>query len=649
MDNERGQSDPTGPSPSAAAAFAALSYASREKADTFLEEQSRLAREQAEVSAKQGRLLDLQIDTLQKADEFENSHLRWRRFNEWMGGALQILLVLVGLAIVAGLGAALWSAASDNGLVIEAFSVPPDLAAKGLTGEVIANKVLDRLALLQAQTASGRTSASYANNWGDDIKVQIPNTGVSIGEFNRALHQWLGHATHISGEVYRTPTGIAVSARVGTFSTPIFTGAESGIDALVNQVAEQVYRSTQPYRYATWLFVHGHSPDKAAAVLQTIIADGSPLERGWAYNGMASIALHAAGDEAGAAEYARKALESDSHLLLPRTNFIGSEFDLGHDEAVLRSAPALAATVAEGDPTLKDVTRAQVVPHAQARIAMSAGDNAAALAAARKALATGDTEYGPQYAAIACALLHDEACMRASWAMLPATTDPENLRDSAIQRMNAARGRWDALLAGAPGFHAARMRALKAAQADSALFDSPLWALAAAHHGDFATAHRQIDATPLDCIYCLRVRGQVDALAHNWSGAASWFARAQAAAPSSPLVATDWGEMLLHKGDFDAAIVRFDLAHQKGPNFADPLEMWGEALIAKNRSDLALAKFEEAAKDAPNWGRLHLKWGEALLWSGDKDGAQKQFATASALFLTPSEQTDLARLGTAHG
>ncbi len=107
--------------------------------------------------------------------------------------------------------------------------------------------------------------------------------------------------------------------------------------------------------------------------------------------------------------------------------------------------------------------------------------------------------------------------------------------------------------------------------------------------------------------------------------------------------------MLLAKGDYDAAIAKFMLANQKGPHFADPLEMWGEALIAKNRSDLALAKFAEADKYAPNWGRLHLKWGEALLWSGDGADAQKQFAIASGLDLTAAEKSELLRLRSMHG
>jgi len=99
---------------------------------------------------------------------------------------------------------------------------------------------------------------------------------------------------------------------------------------------------------------------------------------------------------------------------------------------------------------------------------------------------------------------------------------------------------------------------------------------------------------------------------------------------------------LLDQDDPDAAITKFAIASQKGPRFADPLEMWGEALMKKNRSDLALAKFVEADKYAPNWGKLHLKWGEALVYAGKKDEAQKQFAIAAGLDLVQADRTELS-------
>src|SRR5271156_2748874 len=86
------------------AAFATLAAASQAKADAFLDEQTRLAK--------------LQSQNLVELNAFEPSHLRWRRFNDQMKGALQIMLVAVGALIVAAIGAAIWSAAHDNSLVI---------------------------------------------------------------------------------------------------------------------------------------------------------------------------------------------------------------------------------------------------------------------------------------------------------------------------------------------------------------------------------------------------------------------------------------------------------------------------------------------------------------------------------------------------
>ena len=596
---------------------------------------------------KQGRLADLQSQSLIDQNAFELSHLRWRRFGDQMSGALQMMLALIGLLIVIGLGTAIWYAANDNGLVVEAFSVPPELAAKGLTGEVIATKVLDRLAAFQAQTGSMRTSESYANNWGGDIKVQIPNTGVSIGEFNRALHQWLGHETHISGEVYRTPDGIALSARVGGESTPVFKGNEADIDGLIEKAAERIYHSTQPYRYAAWLSAQGRARD-SDAVLQTIVDTGDARERAWAYNGMAHNAI-VTGDVAGADEFARKAIASDPDIFLPQSNLAGGEQSLGHDERALAAARAALKTGVRGDPTIEESALARNVLFLRLMAAEFIGDYASGIDLARKRQALDDPESGREDEVVNCAFAHDLACVRAVTASLamPADDTARLAQIGALQQVRAASGNWVALAKAAPSFHNALAKNALMRNWEL-LSDAPLHALAAAHLGDAKLSHVLIDTTPADCVLCLRIHGQIDAVEGNWDGAAFWFARASRLAPSIPATDNDWGRTLMAKGDLDGAIAKFARAHRKGPHYADPLEMWGEALIAGNRSDLALAKFEEAAKYAPNWGRLHLKRGEALLWSGDKNGAQKQFAIAAGLDLSTSEKSELARMR-AHG
>ena len=66
----------------AAAASIAMNAAPAEDARLYLREQTRLAR--------------LQSENLIEQNAFELSQLKWRRFNDQMKGALQIMFVLVG-------------------------------------------------------------------------------------------------------------------------------------------------------------------------------------------------------------------------------------------------------------------------------------------------------------------------------------------------------------------------------------------------------------------------------------------------------------------------------------------------------------------------------------------------------------------------
>ena len=153
----------------------ALDGASRQTADAFLNDQRKLIAAQLHHLHEQLKQIHLDI------------------FEKYLGVALRLATLCVGIAAACFLGWAVWSAAHDDGLVIEAFSVPPELAARGLTGQVVASELLGKLSNFQAKPPSIRAASSYVNNWGDDIKVEIPETGISVGELDHFLHAWLGH------------------------------------------------------------------------------------------------------------------------------------------------------------------------------------------------------------------------------------------------------------------------------------------------------------------------------------------------------------------------------------------------------------------------------------------------------------------------
>lgn len=639
-DDDELQAEAQASSPQAAPM--ALGGASRTKADAFLEEQTSFIRTQKEHLHEQ-RLLLL-------------SHLRWRRYSDRMRGGWQSLLavLLAALAVIAAI--VLWNAVDDHGLVIDAFSVPPDLAQKGVSGEVAASQLLDDLNVM-GQSPTSRPTNTYRNSWENDVRIEIPDTGVSIGEFQRALHALLGHETHISGSIYHTPDGVAVTARMGDHPAATFTGPERELPQLIRKAAEHIFAADQPYRYAEYLVNVGQFA-KSESVLRDLIAAAPESERSWAWSLLGIAILDGTGDLSAARARLLRSLSLDPSLQQGLGLLQTVEIFAGHDERALRAYKIQCDSIAAGRTggVTSDAARVWKLM-TPALMDEAQGDYRSAVPLFHRAAGEVDM-YSSRLTAVAAeaadaALGHDPAGARA--ALLQADLDNDagflssvlnfGVYESPYYAMAAARGDWrtardaaattDAYLAHPPvGFE--KVLAPHARRT----WVWPWLALAEAQLGDLAAAHALIDRTPPDCYLCLRLRGRIDAAGKNWSGAAYWFARAVQAGPSIPFAFADWGAMLLAKGDRDGAIAKFSVAHARGPHFADPLELWGEALIAKNRSDLALAKFAEAAQYAPNWGRLHLKWGEALHWTDRKGDARAEFAKAEQLGLTAAENRE---------
>jgi tetratricopeptide (TPR) repeat protein len=636
--------------PDALASRLALEAATAAEARDYLRNQNDIAR--------------LQIDTLQKQDEYETSHLRWRRFNDQMKGALQIMTVALGLLVVAGIVWAIWSAGQADGLVVDSFSVPPTYAQAGVNGDVMADDMTAKIAAVRdfANENSLARSNDVSEDHSRDVKVEIPATGVSLADAWDYLKLWFGHERHLTGNLRTLADGnLALTVALGGADSFTYTGKD--LDALEQKAAEQVFATVDPINIVLYLNGKGRRAEMLAAARRNIERSQGNADLAEAYALYGNMLRYATGDVRRSLELTTLAIRLDPKAIPQHMETLASSRMLGHDEAVLEQAREMVPLKREdnvgswrnpssvgfyyakqlgaiwGDRETGDFSDLARLP----LIYYSSGDT---LLTHSEALALSHDPRGAGMQ-IASAI----ATARA----LETAADQLNAQDVARARAlaDAAREDWQAAASDAQ----ALVAAVKSDPSYSAGFNAlatltqaaaPL-AYAQARQGDFAKAWATINATPRDCYTCVRARGQIAALQKNWSGAVFWFADAVKQAPSIPFAYADWGAMLMGRGDLDGAIAKFTLANQKGPHFADPLEMWGEALIAKNRSDLALAKFAEAEKYAPNWGRLHLKWGEALWWSGDKADAVKELAVASGLDLTQFERIELGRMTTAHG
>ena len=659
----------------------ALGGASQTAADAFLQDQRSLIDDQKHL---------VRLQTKELAHELKLRHwsLQLRHASAIMKFALEVSIALVGLALAGFIALTVWNAAHADGLIVESFKVPRELAEKGLSGDVVATQLLDRLSAFQAQSSNSlQTPSNISNSWSDDLKVEIPETGVSLGEFNRYLRRWLGRETHISGEVVRLQADtIEITARVNSEAGQSFSGSDGDFHALVAKAAEAVYADTQPTRYGNVLNAQGRLAEQEAFLLAHT-RTGPQSERAWAYSGLSSLSYRR-NQTADALRYARAGV-----ALSPGFGFgwyrVAQALDRGGAlQGALEAAKKSVSLTGNGSTDLLPIAVAQGKAAANNIIAGALGDfeqqieqgaatfpmidfAADPVTQTRQAqTATGGSPAGPigYQGQLAAARIgqHDLAAARRILAQEPFFIAALNADPVGVRRAQANVGNagyfyrrvelalametrsWGLVWKMVPAMEAyVASRTAAGLGSQSINLQAELWpelALAQAQMGDFAAAHAQIDKTPSDCDLCLRTRAKIDTLQKNFAGADFWLARLEAMEPSIPFADEDWGRSLLARGQADAAMEKFKLANQKGPHFADPLEGWGEALMAQNQSHKALDKFAEAEKFAPNWGRLHLKWGEALVYAGRRDEAMAHFARAAQLDLTPAEKSELTRV-----
>ncbi len=544
---------------------------------------------------RQTRLVEMQIQQI--------------RLRRWLVGGLMFLTAL-------GIGAVLWNAARDHSLVIESFSTPPDLDAQGLGGETLASLLLDRLSEIDAQTESLRARDTLKNDWSGDIKVEIPNTGVSLGQLDRGLRRWLGHQTRIEGGVYHHGDGLVLTVRAGS-GAHHFAGTPAEMDQLLQQGAEALFADTQPYLFSKYLEEHGRAEEALAVARKTAASGTDDEERAWAWVQVSNLLAYS--DLSGAITAGRKALEIDRNNGLAYLNISTAETLLGHDEDGVRDVRDGAALLKSGRSGLSELG----VKFGMVNEAITddfTGDFAAAAAIYSGPVADvgyqGYDRLMPGVIAYELARNHDVAASRALVGVLP---DGELIQFAGLAgdaivpgyERSAALADWPAALSDLDQALAATRSLGYLDPVVSERLLAPRRAYVLAQLGRIAEAQQLIAGTPQDCYRCVRMRGRVSAMAGDAAAGDHWFAEAVKQAPSLPFAYSEWGEARLARGDVDGALALFRQAQEKGPRWADPLKLEADALMKQGDTHSALKRYAAAAERAPHWGGLQLAWARA--------------------------------------
>jgi tetratricopeptide (TPR) repeat protein len=567
---------------------------------------------------KQSQLVDFQRKALAEEHPLRLEQLRdqvrdltLKAFSQRLRIAFMLLLVLI--AALFGIGAVIliYDAVTSQQVIVEAFNTPPALQPRGIDGRTVAGGVLDELSRIQAATRSAAQKRHLENAWTNDIKIEVPETGVSIGEISRLLHEKLGKDIHIEGDLTQPADGgLQLTVRGQGVMPSTFTAGTDDLPKLTRAAAEYIYGQAEPALYARYLTIQERYAD-ATQFVQGMFAGSRPEDRVDLLNAWGN-ALGNRGKGGEALMRYREAVQLDPHFWIGYNNIMQTLWAFGREEQAWRvgqqmlrvagGRPGKASELYYSDP---DLFTWNLVPwrNSTLRDMELTGGSGSALALA-----------GPSLADISVRL-HEPA--QAEFYLATST------RSEAAPDL-------DALTHFARGYLAIERRDGVAASREmeafakgyeniAVRFNYPGYGCWIAPAEELAGNRAKADAALAaggTFVDCYRFRGDILDGRGAWAGAQKAYAAAVALAPDLPAGHYSWGLALVRHGDAMGAQQHFAEAARLGRGWADPLKAWGDLLAANGRWRSALAKYDAALKRAPGWAELRRSRALAAARSG---------------------------------
>jgi tetratricopeptide (TPR) repeat protein len=566
-----------------------------------------VARKTVEFLSKQSQLLDTQNEHLKDEHTARLHFLRGqarevdiRRLGLRLRVGFQLFVALLATAIGIGLVVMVRDAVTSRQVVVEPFRIPSTLAALGIDGAIVGGGLLDELRRLQDATRSTAAARGLAGAWTGNIKLDVPETGISLGEISRLLRDRFGHDVRIDGDLVGTTAGgLSLTVRGNGVPPKTFEGSAADLRKLTVAAAEYVYSKSQPARWASYLNTHGRY-EESIAFCKSAVGSAEPADRATLLTRWAVAVENAGGSirEALGLERAAAKLQPDNWIA---HNNVQNDLMLLADEEGAWKAGDDMRKVAGGRPGRAPETYYQnwdyLTWNLQPWLAAAVADAEVNAGAGSQVISA-----GPNIADIELRLHDPEA---ADLALKTATEDPDDLPGNALT--HHIRGR-EAMESGDTATAVAEMEAFGLAFANPAVSSQnpgyQCWiapAEEAAGHPDKADTLLKSAGAFVDCY---RFRADILDSRGNWLGAQKAYAEAVALAPDLPAAYYSWGIALARHGDLLGAETKLNDANKRGPHWADPLKAWGDVLLKQGNRKEALAKYDEALKYAPNWKQL---------------------------------------------
>jgi tetratricopeptide (TPR) repeat protein len=555
---------------------------------------------------KQSHLVEVQTEHLHEQRAVNLQLLKLKRLDERLRVGLRMFVILVATTLGIGAIMIVRDAMKSRGVVIDEFDVAPNIAARVPSGKIVAAGLLDVLTRIQAATRSDADHRNLSNAWTGDIAIEVPETGISIGQLERVLKSHFGHELHIDGDLVKANRdGLALTVRGSGILPKTFTDDKGDLNRLLTEAGEYVYGQSQPGLWAAYLSNNDRN-DEAIRFAEAAYSASDLSERPYVLNYWANAITGKGGEGAmvEALRLWRAALQQKPDYWVAYNNIMFGLAALGNEEGVVRVGEQLlkAAGGRPGrapeyvyqnyDLLVWDLPAVRASSIADIESHGGIGTTITALGAESLTLAATEVQQ------------HDiEAAMLRLKTTPIDEKNPGDLASAAMARALIAEEVGDFKTA------AREWDAFEAAYADPSVSTSnPQYICLAAvtyeKTGQQAKADAALDLGRLRFVDCDRFKGDVLDLRGDWPGAQKAYAESVALAPDLPAGYYSWGLALTKHGNLAEAEAKLKAASQHGPHWADPLKAWGDVLVKQGKTKDALGKYDEAVKYAPNWKQL---------------------------------------------
>ncbi len=246
---------------------------------------------------------------------------------------LRVLVVnaSVILAVVVG-GFTIYKLAAKTSFVVKDISVPASLQQQGITGNVIAQQILDHIAEVSAAAGSRKQKAEIS---GLDFQsrmptINLPVGGLNIGAIVSEVRRLLGYTeTVITGEIFveesedkDNPTKYGLRLRIAG-EGPIYKSEapEPEVRRLIEAAAERIMHKFDPINLG-YFYYRQKDYDKAEETADLALALPSAENYPWAYT-MRGLVARDRGKYGEAARNFRQVVALDPNFGMGYVNLSG--------------------------------------------------------------------------------------------------------------------------------------------------------------------------------------------------------------------------------------------------------------------------------------------------------------------------------------